>query len=369
MKYFFNIFIFYFFLLPIIYVVSFQKFDLIFIFIIILILSFYLGLNINLVNKVIDKKNGYALLKVNANFLYLFFILYFIDYSSQFETLIALFKGNYIEKGLEKAISRYEDDIRPTVISQFTTIFFFIYCFALGSFISNKNKLIEKIKFLTLWLILCLFETSTLSRASLLLGTSGVASVFLYNNRYKIPKISLIKIHVYFAFILLILLAIFSFSAYGRVSKNDNVLDIILEKLSGYTIAMYDALLIWSKTYNFTNIKFGLNTFTFIPKLLAFEFKGGYYELVETRYGDTNIYTFVRGIIEDFSLLSIFAFFIMGLQINWLNSKKNPKKISIILNLWVINLFLFPLISIFNFTVYFIGYMIFTLLVNFKKAT
>ena len=365
MRYFFNFYIFYFFLLPFIFLFDLENLNLEYFFILSIFLFFLFGLNLRLNERTRVETFNYSVLNIQHFFLFLFFSLYFVDFQTHFETLISIYNGEYFEAGIEKSIIRYTYETKPTVLSQFSTIFYFCFCFTLGVILSNVNK--YKFLFIILWLILAIFETSTLSRASLVLGITGIATTFIYNFRYEFPKISILKIHLYLSLILLTLFGVFSISAFGRVSNSENAFNIVLEKLSSYTIAMYEALLLWLQEFNFSSFKFGVNTFTFIPKLVGIKFESGFYLPIDTKFGETNIYTFVRGIIEDFSFFSLFIFLIFGFQINLLDSKLNSSKFFLVFNLWIINLFLYPMISIFNFTTYFIGYFIFAVFVNKKN--
>ena len=368
MKYFFNIYIIYFFLLPIFFLFDFSNFSISYFFILSIFVFFLVGLNLRWNRDANVRSSKYSILHINVFYFYLFFCLYFVDFTTHFDTLVSIYNGEYFKAGIEKSIERYNYETKPSLLSQFSTIFYFCFCYFLGVVLSAAaNTIHKKIFYIFLWIVLAVFETSTLSRASLVLGITGFATTFLYNYRYEFPKISILKIHIYFVLTLVVLVVVFSISAFGRVSNSENAIDIVLEKMSSYTIAMYEALLLWVNKFDFSSIKFGVNTFTFLPKLFGVKFESGFYLLTDTKFGETNIYTFIRGIIEDFSLFSVFIFFLMGLQLNLLDTKLKPTKLFIFFNLWVVNFFMYPMISIFNFTTYFLGYLIFTFLVKLKN--
>jgi len=256
-----------------------------------LILAMYLTRNITTYQ---DYTNSY---KVDARLFYFLFLVYFVvKFSTIIDITQNLIQGSYVEYAYNKAIDRYEGSSYGNM-SFFTRlgIVAFLMSGAVASVVKGSKKLV-----LFLFTLMILIESSSLARLGVLLVfITYVVEVVIRKNSYIQSKsvFSLLKLGL---LLLLLLFFIFFFSAYFRVAHNDDVINIVFYKLGVYTIAMYEALFIWMQNIGQYGDGYGTNTLAGIYKIFGYTTEQGFYKLVNTEFGPTNIYTNLRGFIADY---------------------------------------------------------------------
>jgi oligosaccharide repeat unit polymerase len=211
------------------------------------------------------------------------------------------------------------------------------------------------------------YLSSGLARAGVFMGIVAMISVLILNARFHLGKKSNFSLIKYFLIISLAFFLIFFISAYGRVQNEQDIFQILTFKLGEYSLAMYEALFFWADKYDFTTLTFGRNTFTVVYKLFGYSPPQGFYEDVAiTSYGETVIYTVFRGVIEDFSIFSVLFFFIVSLSISFYSKKNIFTKLDLILVLFSLNFILYPFISIYSVSTFFIAMIIFVYISRIK---
>ena len=213
--------------------------------------------------------------------------------------------NDYAEWTLSQAVARYDTNEDKSLWFKISTIMFLTYSFLLGSYkIKNANKV-----YFFIYILMIFVESSELARAGVLIGFTAYITEYLIRKNNYFYKLSFYYYLRYGVIILLLVFIIFVFSAYFRVAGKDDVIDILIMKLSQYTIAMYKALLIWMNTTETYGDTYGYATFTSIYKIFGIKAQQGFYLLVDTEYGSTNIYTTIRGLLSDFGFAMSFLFF------------------------------------------------------------
>tara|TARA_X000000950_G_scaffold288894_1_gene408161 strand:+ start:12246 stop:13208 length:963 start_codon:yes stop_codon:yes gene_type:complete len=278
---------------------------------------------------------------IKAEVFYLFVFIFLIAKASIIlNAASSLISGEFVQFAYNNAINRYENFEEVSQVSLLERIGTIVFLMS-GSLCAS----IQKKKFLAhcLLLFMILVSSVELSRLGVLFVFVTYFIEFIIRNNKSLQLTSNFKLLKIGAQIMFGLLLIFIFSAYFRISSNhDDVIGILLLKLAVYTIAMYEAVLIWMSS----NIEsyfstFGTQTFAGIYKILGLSFDQGFYASVDTRFGTTNIYTNLRGFFSDFGIIGTsFIFFIFGYILSWY-SKNNMSFFSY----FIVRLFL--LMSIF----------------------
>lgn len=274
---------------------------------------FLLGINLPSKKKLIPKNFTYSAVYVKNSTIILLFIFYFL-FKSQYiiETFMALVNGEIAQLAIDRVVLRYSGDQVVPVWINLGTIIYFTLSFSIGTQI-GKDKKSKYILFL--YIIICLIELSSLAKLSVILGILMLIFSYIYNHRFYLDNISYVKIFSYYFFSIMFSFLFLFLLAYSRVYNETNPVDIVLhDKLSLYTIAMYDAFFKWFETYQ-SVLNYGKNTFSFIWKLLGYSFPQGFYQGIQTNYGFTNIYTIYRNLFSDFPP-SIVAVIMLGLGIS-----------------------------------------------------
>ena len=249
---------------------------------------------------------------VDPKVLYLIFIIYI---SSRFgivsDIISSLFAGEFMSFALENAVQRYkkmEEESQQTIFERIGSIAFLMS----GSIAASIKT--QRLKVHLLLGIMIFIASTTLTRLGVLIVFVTYFVEFVIRSNVRLQDLSFMKTVRVGIGLLAILLVIFLFSAYGRISdKEDRIAEILLMKIPAYTIAMYEALLIWMQTNSDQYASYyGSATFASVFKMFSIEFKEGFYYPVSTTYGNTNIYTNIRGFLSDFGLIGssiLMAFF------------------------------------------------------------
>lgn len=280
---------------------------------------------------------------------YLIFLFYMITRAEAVNDIVThLISGEFMSYALNNAVQRYTnfDEVsQQSIIQRFGTISFLMS----GSLAASIKT--ERRKVHMLLILMILIESTSLARLGVLVVFVTYFVEFVIRHNVRLQKLSLMRLGVIAFFLVVILATIFLFSAYGRVSdKDDGILEILLMKLGVYTIAMYEALLLWMQTnsdqYGST---YGLGSFAGAFKIVGFEFEQGFYKPIDTSHGVTNIYTNIRGFLSDFGLVgSCILMFIFGFIVS-LYSKKSMSFFSYNAVRLIMIMLLFCLISPLNY--------------------
>jgi oligosaccharide repeat unit polymerase len=151
-----------------------------------------------------------------------------------------------------------------------------------------------------------------------------------------------------------IFIGIFILTAWLREAGGEFIFSAMVENIRVYFFGYLSSFTQWAQNYNHDNFSMGLVTFAGPSDLLGLTERGlGFYnEISILGESHTNIFTALRGIIHDYSILGGFIFFLLfGLLSSLAYNKCIQNKI-----FWIIPLSLFyaftiysPLISIFNY--------------------
>jgi oligosaccharide repeat unit polymerase len=147
---------------------------------------------------------------------------------------------------------------------------------------------------------------------------------------------------------------IFILTAWLRDAGGEIFIDAMIDNVSAYFFGYLSSFTQWIQVYNQKNILFGMVTFAGPADLLGLTERelGFYNEVSVLGESHTNIFTALRGIIHDFSIIGGFLYFgIFGFIGTMAYNACFNKRI-----LWIIPLSIFyaftiysPLISIFNY--------------------
>ncbi len=364
---FFSIWIFLLYLLPFSFSV---KIDYFFYYILVLFtfLSFYFG------TFIFEKKkstpfNYSKWLQASYTQLILSFIFFIIfRFPTIIDVFTHLFLGDYIQWSLSKAVSRYKgDEEEQTIFYQLGTISMFIYSILLGTFFS-----ITRIKLYSA--ILCLFfiiliESSTLGRAGTLVCIVAIISEMVIRKNHILQSMPIKKILKVLFIIFTLFLLLFFYSAYNRLDTNDDPSQILFDKFGEYVIGPYQAFFIWFQnpnSQNIVNYPF-FNLFTSIYKIAGIKVEQGFYPLVMTDFGETNIYTVLRAFYSDFGwILTSLFFFIFGIFIKYITFKK-MNIISYFFLRFIFCIFLMVVLSPYYFTTFLLASIISFFLIFYNK--
>jgi oligosaccharide repeat unit polymerase len=362
-------FFFYVYLFPIILLFNQYYNYLSYYFLIIFCFSFLLGINYKNINR------GDNILKSDINYFYtsertlwLLTIFFLVSTNMKFiNVLFSITNGSFISSGVEKSIDRYKYGEGSSFIDQISSIIFFIYSFYLSPFIISKANKYKRFLFFFIYVLFSIYSISGLARAGFFISLCAAFSTFIINSRFDYDKIGYFKIHLKLLFIVILALIMFLIPAYGRISNEENVFDLLVFKLGEYSISMYYALLEWVINFDYYNITYGKNTFTVIFKIFGYRPVQGFYsEVIYTDYGETVIFTFIRGLIQDFSLFSIFIIFYLGISIRNIFYMNHLTRIKICIPIASLLFILFPFISLYTVSTFTIALLIFILTVKFE---
>lgn len=326
-------------------------------------LFFLLGLNYFRSSNFLPRLN--SRIEISSYFFFcIFFLFCIVTNYNLLNVFLSLFNGSYLENGLEEAKDRYSIGEGASSIDKVGTVFFFLYSFCLGT-LNKYTKF--KVLFSLFYLIMVIYFLSSLARAGVVISIVAIVVTLLINNRFYLNNISFLKIFTYFFISFLILIAIFLIPAYGRIQYDDKIIELLFFKLGEYSIAMYEALLIWISSFNFGDITYGKNTFTFIYKIFGYVIPQGFYtEVVDTRFGVTVIFTIFRGLIQDFSIFSILIFYFLGISVSYISSKRFFLKWNLFVPFISLCFILFPFVSILSVSTFVISLLLFFLIFKIK---
>ena len=250
------------------------------------------------------------------------------------------------------SVKRYSGEEATSLIGQVLNSFNYVSPLCCGysyNFASSKKEKLICISCI-IPVLLSMFLTSAKSGfiSFVILFFIGFFISYIYIHS-EIPRIR-------FRYILIgivggtIALLLFYFSFYLRIGNTDsNVYDIISDKLMIYAFGHIQGFDIWfsNNRMSLSNLGLGINTF------LAISSRLGLAEKVAGVYGFeagtcTNVYSYFRGLIEDYGALFSLVIIIMLSVISSYNCNKikysNRKNV---LNQWVLSIVLFSIFYVY----------------------
>tara|TARA_B100000579_G_scaffold390927_1_gene365772 strand:- start:4802 stop:5959 length:1158 start_codon:yes stop_codon:yes gene_type:complete len=188
---------------------------------------------------------------------------------------------------------------------------------------------------------------------SLVLWFSGffASKILKHDEKVNFFKIQTLLLILFFG---ASFIGIFILTAWLREAGGEFIFSAMVENIRAYFFGYLSSFTQWAQNYNFENLSMGLITFAGPADLIGLTDRGlGFYDEISILgESHTNIFTALRGIIHDYSILGGFIFFLLfGLLSTLAYRKCIQNKI-----LWIIPLSIFyaftiysPLISIFNY--------------------
>lgn len=339
-----NFFIFFFYVLPIIFIINLKNIYSITIFFII-IFSYYISQNlIRLNSKPFDYHQKYTIKNSTLFLIFILYILFRFDLIS--ETFNNLIENNYIESGLRKVTERYNGE-------SFTNNNFRFFVgtnllFTISFILPLVDRNLKYLK-LILFSLIIIVEISAFARTGLLIFIAIYTSGYIIKENKKFALQSSFNSLKYVFIIVFFFSIIFFLGAILRLANENEIIDFLKIKISEYIIAPYQAFLDWLSNfkYDFPPIS---ESFTSISKLLGQNVKQGYYDLVYTDWGYTNVFLNLRGILNDVGILgAIFFFAFTGIFIkNY--TYKEMGMLQYIITRCLLLFLCYPIISIYIFT-------------------
>ncbi len=262
--------------------------------------------------------NYSSFFSVDFSLMFFIFLLFLVSrYDNVTEVVTSLISGTYSENALANAIARYKGEKEdPGFGYQLGTISLFIFSILFAWVSTTRFGAI--ILFLC-FVILIVVETSTLGRTGTVLALISVIVNLLIRFNNQISALSTKRFVSFAILFAAIIICLFLYSAVGRLSDLDDLYYILSIKLGEYLFGVYSAYTIWFKNNDFSLFpsSFGFHTFMGLFKILGVKVPDEVYFMTNSHFGETNLYTIMRGLVLDFGYLAInpiflFCGFFMG---------------------------------------------------------
>lgn len=277
-------------------------------------------------------------------------------------TILSIIEGDYFKLGLEKALARYSGESNFTLLEWITSSILFSISLCLGLSDPKNTKKWHSI----FYLFLLMNSLSGLARASFLINIVLYLSGLLVRFSSKMKSFSIMKTLLLFVSLALFAFLVYAIPQYGRVHKKENATEIVIKRISDYSISTYYAFSEYIKDFSKFKTTKEFKTLGALSKIMGVEKKQGTYEPIYFQGSRTNLFTTFRGLVEDFGIL-IFPVLIIMFYYFSIRCFFSRSRIEFILLFWTIPFFLFPFYSIFHFNNVFVGYLIFSAAVLFSK--
>lgn len=266
------------------------------------------------------------------------------------------------------SVDRYNEVIRYPMIINYSLYFIYPSCILGGVFLSFKNlKIMEKaLCFLPiiLGIVLGIIEgTRSGTVLSIILFMSSFFGSLIINNDGKLSLSFSKTIFLLFTTTLLVVI-LFIFVQWLRQGFNEIFFEFIIERLKSYFFGYLSAFTVWFK--NIDNIFFingSLSTFAGPMNLFGLiERSFGFYLPVSISNNvTTNIFTFFRGFISDFSIFgSLLVIFSVGFifQLEFQKKRKNIFDGILPISIFYSFTLYSPIISIFHYNSIFFSWVL-----------
>lgn len=293
----------------------------------------------------------------------LFFVIYILLFPTIYQTLSSIIQGRFFELGLKIAVSRYTGKTELSIWDLGATSITFTISLLLG--LCNSNQ-IKKRHYLLYTLIL-VTSLSGLSRTGLLINVIFLISGILIKKSDHIQKFTTKKILFTFTLLTLSAFLLYGIPQYGRVYDKENAIEIVFNKFSAYSTNIYFAFSEYIKDFERLDYSKEFKTFGIFSKIFGVDKIRGTYKSISVSSGHTNIFTWLRGLVEDFGFL-LFPFIIFTFYFFSVYSFKTNSKILFVVTFWTIPFFLYPFYSVFYFNNVLLGYVLFSFIVLSSKT-
>lgn len=261
------------------------------------------------------------------------------------QVLSHLLSGTYAHWAQSNAFARYSGEAVVGLRDKLASVLLVTYGFLLGGASGRRPW-----KFWIFYALMITIETSGLARSGVLLSLSAFFVEYVIRNNRKLGLISFMAYLPKVGAASIFLVFVFSFSAIMRVYDESEIISIISTKVSSYTIAIYQALLIWMGGEDGFWGGYGQNSFASVYKIFGYEVKQGFYDPVLTSFGYTNIFTSIRGLLSDFGVVGAAMFYFMAGVVVAFYAKAPMGKFRYLGVRFVLFFLFFPLYSPFIFT-------------------
>ena len=339
----------------------------------------------NKINKIVINKK-YEIKEKRCRYLILTIILLGLLYVSSvikkygfsFRYLLSL--DSILEMNNSDALQRCYGNSNNNIIDKILLIFVYLAPMCGGyfyNFSKNKSdKCLSILTFLPVFLVLFIDNAKAPVIGSIIFFASTYIISYILNNNGNVPKINKKSI-IKFGTIIGMLYIIFFISMMFRNGNFDiKTYQIIKLKFNNYIFGHIPAFDYWfSKIYNKITYSFGKQTFIGMFDLLGKgeRIQGIYVDSYNGGVIGSNVYTYFRGIIDDFGIFFSMFFLIIILIIStnsYFNLRRGNYKISNqVILLISYSFILYYIVSIFSynsFTFAFILFYIFLLLIKKK---
>ena len=311
--------------------------------------------------------------KICTGLVFFAVLVYLIGVISNFEIakILSFNMESYFSIANQSAIERYSGQQKLTIYYKIGSVFAYFSAFSIGFLLalpSQSDRVVSRFKIIALlFLFIAVLDSFLMAaRAGMMmlsfcmLSSFFIVKQYLYSGRFVRLSLSLvIKLIITVLSIFLFFLIIQVF----RGGKSDFDLLPIINHLMTWFVGHIPAFSNWLKNYElFTVPSFGLNSFAGLADLFGAKNRAiGIY--AGTDIGNdriSNIYTGLRPLIEDFSILGVgIIYFMFGLSFIKMFTK-NGSLIFIFVNIAVVAYLSWSFVtSIFSYNTILLGYLLF----------
>lgn len=233
-------------------------------------------------------------------------ISYFLIRIPYIEQLFdSILYGSFSQTALTMAQERYSGEEQIDWATKLSVILLIGYATAIGqTYKKGMNRI-----WLVFFIIMICIESASLSRAGPLIAVMCFLCEQIIKNHSFLSKLNVLGYLKIFIVPTLFLLVLFLFSAYLRVYEDAEAITIVTHKIAEYSLAMYANFDWWFRTsWNYT---FGCGMFAGVCKIFGYTLPQGIYELVVGEYGESNIFTVLRSMVEDLTPIGAAIFFLI----------------------------------------------------------
>lgn len=292
----------------------------------------------------------------------LFLACYVILLPNIYETINSIFQGEFFDIGVKIAKARYSGESTMTIGEQIAGSI----TFALSLLIGLSNSSIIKRRHYFLYALILLNSLAGLARAAFLINIVLLISGLLIRTSKLTRNYSFAKIFLRIILIGLFAFLIYAIPQYGRVANSKNAIEIVFQKAPAYSTRIYFAFAEFIKNFSSDDFSKEFKTFGVLSKVMGYNTIQGTYPMIRIPGGRTNVFTLLRGLIEDFGFLFL-PFIVFVLYSGSIYSFNTCSKIRFLITFWTIPFFLYPFYSIFYFNTVLLGYIIFSMITLVSK--
>ncbi|MGY3703533.1 O-antigen polymerase [Vagococcus martis] len=270
-------------------------------------------------------------------------------------SILSIFEvGGLLDLNVQNAAIRYGDvAIKSSLVTKVLLPFTYLAP-SIGGIhfvLSNKksNKYLSLLSFLPTFLSLTIENTKSGFISAIILFVSGIIIANLLKNKYfeiNLKKIFMLVIITIFLFYLLIFSMVLRS---GEISTR--MFDFAQKKIIVYALGHISAFNIWFSDFSMVPPN-GIGKYTFLGIYntlgLTVRDQGVFNEFVYINGTTTNVYSFFRSLIMDFSVVGAFLFILLFTILATIAYKSLINKVNIYFSIFI--LFNYYFFTMFNFT-------------------